>query len=682
MKTEASLSALFEPRTVAVVGASTSPDKAGNAMMRSLSSFPGSLFAINPRSTDIEGRPAYSTVSEVPEGVDLAVLTVPPPAVPPALRDCAEAGVRAAVICSGGMGESGPEGAALQEKALSIVREAGIRVLGPNTSGFINPEAGVCASFVPGATEIEAGGISVVAQSGGVNHALAFHAHNEGLGVRLAVGLGNAMDVAAADVLDYLAGDGGTRAIVLHVEGIPDGRRLFEAVGRGTRRKPVVALKVGRSDVGEFAQSHTGALTGSWQLARSALTQAGAVIVEDTIELLDAARALAAGRLPPKPRPGVAVVSGQAGPALIIADALRTAGVELPELKAGTVARVGELLPPLTYQRNPVDTGRPGGSFADVLEAVSEDPEIDALAVYALHEPPALNPSAVLERTRSLTEAPTVFITGGRQEELAPTIAALESSGTPVYTAPERGARAVRALVTDARAAHRRKHSPGPAAPVEELPMLGSEPLDEAGAKDLLEALGIQTPNRRVCTAREEARRAFSELGEKVVVKVLDPTITHKSEMGGVHVGVSSLEMLESALDAIDGLRANGRARYLIEMATPGVELILGGTRDPSFGPTVLLGLGGVTAEAMGDVALRLAPLSMEDVDEMVDELSGKKLLEGFRGQPAVDRAKLTSALLAVSKLFVARPEITELDINPLRVTPDGLIALDALILT
>ncbi len=212
--------------------------------------------------------------------------------------------------------------------------------------------------------------------------------------------------------------------------------------------------------------------------------------------------------------------------------------------------------------------------------------------------------------------------------------------------------------------------------------MLGSEPLDEAGAKDLLEALGIQTPNRRVCTAREEARRAFSELGEKVVVKVLDPTITHKSEMGGVHVGVSSLEMLESALDAIDGLRANGRARYLIEMATPGVELILGGTRDPSFGPTVLLGLGGVTAEAMGDVALRLAPLSMEDVDEMVDELSGKKLLEGFRGQPAVDRAKLTSALLAVSKLFVARPEITELDINPLRVTPDGLIALDALILT
>lgn len=233
-------------------------------------------------------------------------------------------------------------------------------MLGPNTSGFINPEAGVCASFVPGANEIEAGGIAIVAQSGGVNHALAFQAHNEGLGVRLAVGLGNAMDVAAADVLDHLAEDEGTRAIVLHVEGIPDGRRLFEAVGRATRRKPVVALKVGRSDVEAFAKSHTGALTGSWWLSRSALAQAGAVIVGDTIELLDAARALAASRLPPRPRPGVAVVSGQAGPALIIADALRTAGVELPGLKVDTVARVGELLPPLTYQRNPVDTGRPG----------------------------------------------------------------------------------------------------------------------------------------------------------------------------------------------------------------------------------------------------------------------------------------------------------------------------------
>lgn len=681
MKTNAPLSALFEPRTIAVVGASTSPDKAGNAMMRSLLSFPGSLFPINPRATEIEGRLTYPTISEVPAGVDLAVLIVPPPAVPPALRDCAEAGVRAAVICSGGMGESGPEGAALQEKALSVAREADIRVLGPNTSGFINPVAGVCASFVPGATEIEAGEISVVAQSGGVNHALAFQAHNEGLGVRLAVGLGNAMDVTAADVLDHLAGDVDTHAILLHVEGVPDGQRLFEAVERSTRRKPVVALKVGRSDVGEFARSHTGALTGSWRLARSALAQAGAVIVEDTTELLDAARALAENRLPPTAKPGVAVVSGQAGPALIIADALRTAGIDLPELQAETVERLGELLPPLTYQRNPVDTGRPGESFTDVLATVGEDPAIDALAVYALHEPGALDPVASLKGMRARTDAPAIFVTGGPQKELAPTVATLEAANMPVYLAPERGARAVQALVADARAAHRRRSQKdsSPAA----LPPLGPEPLDEAAAKDLLEAVGIRTPRRRACATRDEARAALAEIGGRVVIKVLDPAITHKSDVGGVHVGIDSPESLDRALDAIDRLSFRDGARYLVEeMAAPGVELILGGTRDPSFGPTALLGLGGVIAEAIGDVALRLVPLSAGDAEEMIDELSGKKLLEGFRGRPAVDRTELINMLLAVGRLLVARPEIIELDINPVRVTSDGLIALDALILT
>ena len=686
MKANAPLSPLFEPCTIAVVGASASPDKAGYAMLRSLRSFPGSLFPINPRATEIGGFAAYPRVSEVPDNVDLAVLTVPPQAVPPALRDCAEAGVRAAVICSGGMGESGAAGAVLQEEALTVIREAGIRVLGPNTSGYINPAAGACASFVPGVPEIQPGALAVVAQSGGVNHALTFQAQNEGLGVRLAVGLGNAMDVTAADVLDYLADDEGTRAILLHIEGVPDGRRLYEALERTTERKPVAALKIGRADIGEFARSHTGALTGSWRLARSALAQAGAVVVEDTVELLDAARALAANRLPPKAKPGVAVISGQAGPALIIADALRTAGVDLPELQAQTVERLGELLPPLTYQRNPVDTGRPGESFTAVLAAVGEDPAIDALAVYGLHEPGALDPVASLEGMRARTDAPTLFITGGLQKELAPTMSALEAAGVPVYLAPERGARAVRALAADARAAYRRGHrkelAPTALPPLGSEP-LGSEPLDEAAAKDLLDAVGIRTPRRRACATRDEAHLAWMDLGRRVVVKVLDPALTHKSDIGGVHVGIDSPETLDIALDAIDRLRTRDQARYLVEeMAAPGIELILGGTRDPSFGPTVLLGLGGVTAEAIGDVALRLAPLSAGDAEEMIDELSGKKLLEGFRGQPAADRAELVEMLITVSRLLVAHPEITELDINPVRGTADGLVALDALILT
>lgn len=665
---------------VAVVGASASPGKAGNAMVRSLLSFPGSLYPINPRASEVEGLSAYPRVSEAPEAVDLAVIVLPPGSVPDALRDCAEAGVRAAVVCSGGMGESGPEGAALQEEAFRISRESGLRVLGPNTSGFINPAAGVAASFVPGAGDVRAGSIAIVAQSGGVNHALAFAAQNEGLGVRLAVGLGNAMDVTAADVIEHLADDGGTRAIALHLEGIPDGRSLFEAVEKATERKPVVALKVGRADVGDLARSHTGALTGSWRLARSALSQAGAVVVESTTELLDAARALSAARLPPGERPGVALVSGQAGPALVIADALRTAGVALPELSPRTTSRLGELLPPLTYQRNPVDTGRPGESFADVLAAVGSDPAVDALVVYALSEPTALDPVAAVARARRLTAMPpVVFATGGPREALRPVAESLAASGVPTFTAPERGALAARALVADARAAFRKGGRSEE--PLRETPSLGPEPLDEAAAKDVLDAIGIRTPPRRVAASREEARAAWSELGEEAVVKVLDPAVTHKSEVGGVHVGVSSPEALEDALDAIDGL--SGVGRYLIEeTAPPGVELILGGTRDPAFGPTVLLGLGGVTAEALGDASLRLAPPSAGDADEMIEELSGKRLIEGFRGGPVARRAELVGAILAVGRLLVARPEISELDINPLRVTEGGLVALDALILT
>jgi acetyltransferase len=649
-------------------------------MVRSLLSFPGPLYPINPRAAEVEGRQAYPRVSEAPEAVDLAVLVVPPRSVPDALRDCAAAGVRAAVICSGGMGESGPEGTALQEEALRVARGSNLQVLGPNTSGFINPAAGVVASFVPSAGEVRAGSIAIVAQSGGVNHALVFAARNGGLGVRLAVGLGNAMDVTAADVIDHLADDEGTRAIALHLEGIPDGRSLFEAVERATGKKPVVALKVGRADVGDFARSHTGALTGSWRLARAALAQAGAVVVGSTTELLDAAHALSATRLPPKQQPGVALVSGQAGPALIIADALRSAGVALPGLAPRTTNRLGELLPPLTYQRNPVDTGRPGETFAEVLAAVGSDPAVDALIVYALNEPTALDPADAMARARALTAMPpVVFATGGPREALLPVVEVLAASGVPTFSVPERGALAVRALVADARAAFRK--GPRSTGPVRELPPLGPEPLDEAAAKDVLDALGIKTPSRRVANSREEARAAWVELGKKAVVKVLDPAVTHKSEVGGVHVGVSSPEALEAALDAIDGLSGGGR--YLVEeMAAPGVELILGGTRDPAFGPAVLLGLGGVTAEALGDVSLRLAPLSAGDADAMIEELSGRALLEGFRGGPVADRAELVGALLAVGRLLVARPEISELDINPVRVTEGGLVALDALILT
>ncbi len=710
-----SLHALFSPASVAVIGASATPGKAGHAMTRSLAGLPGPLYPVNPRGGTIAGHQAYESIAAVPGDVDLAVLVVPPRAVPGALEECGRAGVRAAVICAGGFAESGADGRQLQERVRDIARAYGIRVLGPNTSGFMNPPAGVLANFLPGVTALPPGPAAIVAQSGGVNLALCFLAAADGLGIRLGVGLGNAVDVDFHHVLDHLADDDETRVVGLHVEGAAAGRELYEAVGRLSARKPVVALKVGRSDVGDFAESHTGALTGGFALTRAALAQAGAVIVDDPTELTDAMRALAARRLPPRPRPGIGVVTGQAGPGLIIADTLRAAGTSVPELAGPTMTRLGELLPPLTYQRNPVDTGRPGDTFGDVLATVAADPAVDALLVYALEEPDALDPAAALKHLPP--DTPVLFAAGGP----APALDARQATlgPIPLYRSPERAAKAATALAADASARHRRTQAPPspsapPAhpgagageAPADEAPRRrearrrsaapdqrrgtrqdtpGGEvgALDEYAAKRLLAGAGVAVPEGRACGTREEARRAFEELGGPVVVKILDAGIAHKSDHGAVHTGVRTTADLVRALDAIDAVAAAvlGRpARYLVErQAAPGVELIVGAMRDAAFGPVVLLGLGGVGVELAPEPILRLAPLSGADAAEMVRALPGA-LMAGHRGAPPLDVPAVAGVVLAVASLITGHDGISELDVNPLRLTPDGPVALDALV--
>jgi acyl-CoA synthetase (NDP forming) len=689
------LDALFAPRAIAVVGASATPSKLGFAMVRSLASFPGALYPINPREHTIDGHRAYQRVADVSAHIDLAILTVSAAATPGALEECATAGVPAAMICSGGFGETGAEGRSLQERVLALLRETGMRLLGPNTSGFVNPEARLRASFVPGVNTLRPGSLSIIAQSGGVNHALAFLAHNEGVGIHLGVGLGNAIDVGFVDVLHYLASDEQTRVIALHIEGVADGLALIAAIEGITRQKPVVALKVGRADVNDFARSHTGALTGNWALSCAALRQAGGVVVEDSTELIDAARALVSRRLAPSSNPGIAVVTSQAGPGLLITDLLRLSGLSVPSLSEATREQLSVLLPPLTLQANPVDTGRPDKSLGKVLTAVGSDPSIDAIIAYALHEPDTLDPVEAIRAARLAFDGidsgsvPVIFATGGPQEELAPVLRNLKALQVATYTSPERGARAMRALVADARAQARRRSTPPSTAPSvlqSAGEVLGPGPLDENETLALLEEVGIRTPLRRACSSRREAHEAMAEVkratGRPVVVKVLDASIMHKSDVGGVYLGVDTAEDLEAALDAIDLLVADRPPRYLVEeMLLPGLELIVGGTRDASFGQTVLLGLGGVLAEALGDVALRLAPVTIADAAEMLDELAGHALLDGYRGQPGVNRAELIQVLVTVGQLLVKHPEIAELDINPLLNTRAGLYALDALII-
>ncbi|WP_324786591.1 acetate--CoA ligase family protein [Streptomyces sp. H51] len=705
------LTPLFAPRGIAVVGASRRPGKLGAALARSLSGFAaggGRLALVNGRDETMYG--SIRAAADDGGPTDLAMLCVPAPACPDVLAAAAAAGVRAAVVCGGGFAEAGGPGIEYQRRLADIVAETGIRLLGPNTSGFISPRAGVTASFVPGAAEIPAGRVAVVAASGGVNHALAFLLAEAGHGVSLAVGLGNAVDVTAADVLDHLADDPHTSAVALHIESVADGPRLVASIRRLTARRPVVALVVGRHDVGAFAASHTGALATSWRTTRAALAQAGAVVVDDERELVDAVCALAVTRARLSADPGVGVVTAQAGPGLLLLDDLRGRRANVPELTAATQETLAGLLPPLTFQRNPVDTGRPGPEFGRVLSAVSADPGIDVIAGYALHEPDAVDLVAAVQNAR-LGDVPVVLGVGGTGEQVTRTRRALVDGGFAVAADPRGVAAATAALLADARAraAHARAHEANGRAPAADAPALRpgprghgtgtgaqdrirTEPLaaapasvvlapsyDEHQAKQFLTQLGISTPPRRACEDRASAHAAFAELGgDAVAVKLLDKNVLHKTEIGGVHLGITTPDGLDAALDALEAI---GARRFLVEaMAPSGVDLIVGARRDPVFGPVVLLGLGGTTAEALADVAIRTAPLFSSEAAGMPDELAGRALFAGWRGGPALDGEELSRVLVALGDLLVAHPTIDAVEVNPLRLTAHGLVALDAVI--
>ncbi len=664
---------LFSPRSIAVVGASPNPGKIGNVLMRNLAGFKGGLYPVHPSASAVMGRKAFPSVSTIGEAVDLALLAIPQTAVAAAIRDCANANVRAAIVYSGGWAETGDAGRQAQD---DLLRSAGqVRILGPNTSGFINPMANVFATFVADIPEqITAGPLTIIAQSGGVNISLCYHAQNEGLGIRLGVGLGNACNIELADVVDWAANDSETKVVAVAVEGIRNGRACVAALKRLTARIPVVAMVGGVNAPGAFAESHTGVLAGSYKVRSAALRQAGAVVVDTVTDLIDAAFAMSKRRLKPVKSVGVGVVTGQAGPGILLADALISRGLRLPTLPDHASAKLSTLLPPLTYQKNPVDTGRPGETFAEVLRVVRDTEEVDLLAVSLLHEPDAVDTVAALRDM-----APAVLCAPGPLASFQTTRTELGGSGIPVYPTPERTANVVAALASDAHHQWKRISEAESSPRAHSRNDFNVDEWDEASAKEILGRVGIATPRRAICRNHEEAFRAFAKIGAPAVVKLLHPAARHKSEMGGVHLNIRSRSDLDSALHAID--RTVG-AHYLIEeMVEAGPELIVGARYDDSFGPLVMLGAGGVAAEVEADTSIRIAPVSTIEAAEMLSELSSAARYRGFRGGPIVDEQELASIIQKLGDLLVTRADIAEIEINPLRVLSDRLIALDALVI-
>jgi acyl-CoA synthetase (NDP forming) len=676
-----SLLPLFRPRRIAVIGASRGGPKLGSVMARSLETYLGGSVLVNERTADpADGvyRSVAEAVAASGRAIDLAILCVPAAVTATSLRDAAAAGVRAAVVCAGGFAEAGGPGVGYQRDVDRAVADTGIRILGPNTSGFFVPGIGLTATFVPGADRIPAGAVAVVAASGGVNHALCFMLAAAGVGVSLGVGLGNSVDIDAPDVLDFLADDPATSAVALHVESVHNGPALLASVARLSERKPVVALVVGQTDVGAFAASHTGALATSWRTTRAVLRQAGAVVVDDDRALIDAVVALSTQRLAPHAKPGVGLITGQAGPGLLILDALKTAGSAVPELTVESQLRLAELLPPLTFQANPIDTGRPGSTFSEVLRVVAADPGVDVVAIYGLTEPDVIDLQSAASVAGLPATTPTVIGTGGPQEEVAKVVEASRATGIPVLTTPSALARSVNALVQDAVIRSRRQARP------QHQPRnwATNGPWDEDEAKTLLDCWGITTPDRVRCRTRADGEAAMQRLTPPFAVKILDATIMHKTEVGGVHLNVRTRDQLCSALEALEALESSCATEYLIEsMAPSGVDLIVGVRRDEVFGPVVLLGLGGTAAEAYGDVAIRSLPAAPAEIEAMVDDLQGAALMDGWRGGPRLDRLHLVTVITALSDALLSAPDVADIEINPLRLTTSGLIALDAVII-
>ncbi len=443
-----SLTQLFEPSGVAVVGASRTEGKIGYVAMANATNFEGPVYPVNPSgSGELFGSKFVPSVTEIEGPVDLALCCVPGPAIPDVLAECGEAGIGAAVIYASGFAEAGPEGDELQETIVEVADEHDISLLGPNTSGFLVPATDLQCSFASGVAEVPPGNTAVVAQSGGVAHVLAFQSCRQRRGVSAMVGLGNRANVGFAEAIEYFDGDDRTDAIALHIEGTDDGRRVLEACRASDT--PVIAYKVGQSDVGAFAESHTGALTGDHELYTAGFAQYAVPTVDATDDLLDAAAAL--GNAPTPSGSNVGVVTAQAGPGIIITDRIQRAVGRLPELTAETRARVDEILPGITYDDNPVDTGRPMPEFGEVVTAVAEDDHVDIVLVYELFEEALGLPVETFDGLAERVGKPVLFATEGVEAELEAERDALESAGVPTFETPERAADAAGVLARYAR---------------------------------------------------------------------------------------------------------------------------------------------------------------------------------------------------------------------------------------
>jgi len=679
----ASLRPFFEPQSVAVVGASPRRGTIGGELFRNVlqGDFAGAAYPVNPKGDAVAGVRGYAAVSEIPDPVDLAVISVPGEHVYAAAEDALRSGVRALVVISAGFAEIGSEGVERQERLLALVRAHGARLIGPNCLGIAVAGPRLNATFA--ARSAPSGNIGFSSQSGALGLALLEAADSRGLGLSAFVSIGNKADVSSNDLLEWWEEDPATDVVLLYVESFGNPRRFGRLARRVARRKPILALKSGTSATGaRAASSHTAALAGSEAGVDALFGQAGVIRATSLEELIDVATLLSS-QPEPKGR-NVAVLTNAGGLGILAADACDAAGLELPELSEQTVAALGEWLPTEASLANPVDMlgSATAASYARALPAVLADPHVDAVLVLFV---PAVTSTA--DEVAAAVDAAAREV-GSDKPVLA---VVMSSEGVPdalragsavaAFAYPESAARALGRVAGRAEWLRRPLGTipdldgidrAAAAAVVERALALAEDSwLEPADARELLAAFGVPLVPERTAATLDEAAAAAGELGYPVVVKTAVPG-AHKTETGGVALNLEDEQAVRAAAERI------GVPVLVQPMLRGGTELLAGLVQDPVFGPLVAFGPGGVFAELIGEVNLRIAPLTNLDAEELVTAGKAGTLVRGFRGAPPADPAALVDLVLRLAALGEEVPSVAELDLNPVLAFGDRCVAVDA----
>ena len=702
MAAQALVSALGDPGTIAVIGASDDPTKLSGRAIANLKrcGYGGRVLPINSRRDTVQGLPAYPSLEEAPGPVDVAIIALPAAAVPDSLRTCAKAGVPLAIIFASGFAEVGGDGVGAQEEIARIARETGIRVLGPNTIGAAALATGAAATFTTAfddeTQDIVPGSVALVSQSGALGAYMMNSAMRSGVGVGHFVHTGNEADLTVAEVMELLVAEPSVNVVLTYLEGVRDPSNLAAAARTAREHDtPIVAMKVGRSSAGaRAAVSHTGALTGADDVADAALRRLGIPRVEGLKELVDAGRIFAAGRRTRGDRLSVLGVSGGAG--ILISDLCADHGVAMTPWEPEWQERMAAVIPSYGSAVNPIDVTASMVSdtemFVGALDLAVDHPGTDMVMVFVGNAESCEDDFiATVDAAYRRTDKPIVVVwTGGNDRALK----RLAKLGIPAFDDPGRAVRAVSLLVRYAEMRERPLEPVAPSVPsgaaetarslIAEARAAGYGRLDEVAGKRLLAAYGIPTVEERAVDTPEEAVAAAAELGFPVAVKALSPALAHKTELGAVRLGLGDADAVVAAARAVlDAAADVPDVRLVVQRMASGLELVAGVSTDPVFGPQVLVGLGGVLVEVLRDRALSPAPFDVAEAHRMLASLRASKLLDGVRGDAARDRAAVADLLARLSALATdLSDEIAEIDANPIMVgaTGEGAAVADALI--